>query len=168
MEQYSRWLFIVPLLLSPSVAFAIGCGGFLKPVFPANAPQDYENTCWIARVETDEFTDLTSCRIYPAGSGRYGAYPFALFTRNNELLGVAGGQKFPGSTTMIRVDDNEAVSGDDAGFSGSSSALLITQMSSGKVIRARFSEWPSKLLKTGVMDAAGFDEAVEFCRSSVQ
>lgn len=68
---------------------------------------------------------------------------------------------------MIRVDDNEAVSGGEQ-FSSSTSELLLRQMSAGAIIRARFSEWPSNLYKSGQLDSAGFSEAVEFCRGSVR
>jgi hypothetical protein len=156
--------------VSPLIAIAqevkTGCGDYVLPVFPAAADKAYKKTCWVARAQKDEFTDVSSCQIYPAGTD-HDAYPFVYVRKGSISVSVAGGDQYPGSTSMIRVDDREAVSGGSR-FNKAASELLIKQMSGGSVIKARFSEWPTDTYRTGTVDSAGFSEAVEYCRASVQ
>lgn len=168
--MFLKLWFVVLIALISHIALAqgltTGCGDYVTPVFPAAVGKDYKQTCWVARAHKDEFTDVTSCEIYPAGT-KNDAYPFVFVRKSGISISVGGGDQYPGSTSMIRVDDNEAVSGGSR-FSKTSSDLLIQQMSKGSVIRARFSEWPSNAYRTGTMDAAGFSEAIAYCRASVQ
>lgn len=80
---------------------------------------------------------------------------------------VSGGERYPGTPMMIRVDQNAAIAG-GKDFSSSSVSTLLREMSNGSVIMARYSDWPYNTYVVGKMDAKGIDEAIAYCRAHVQ
>lgn len=143
-----------------------GCGGYTTPIFPASAGEDYKNTCWVARVKKDQFTDKVTCLVYPAGMN-IKAYPFIVFSKSQVAMTVSGGDRYPGTPMMIRVDQNAAIAG-GKDFSRSSVSTLLKEMSSGSIIMARYSDWPYNTYVVGKMGAKGIAEAIAYCRAHVQ
>lgn len=141
-----------------------GCGGFLYPVFPSSAGKDYSGTCWAAQVSTDEFTDITSCTVRPAGL-KYEAYPVLRIEGGKVALGVMGrADKFPGTGTMVRVDANPVIEGGDF-FDEPAVEVFFDQLVGASILRVRMTKWPNETYVDEKLDVAGLLDAVDYCRA---
>lgn len=102
-------------------------------------PESASAVEWFVHRSVDTMTDRAKCEV---GTYDQGAPDLMAYVWDGKLwFTVVGGRSYPGASSAIRVDANQAfvfkdrVSGDDA-------LQLLDQLEKGERVRTRFTHWP--------------------------
>lgn len=117
---------------------------------------------WSIRRETDAITDIESCVISSHDSAS-NLIPMVL---NDQLSFSIAGRDYPGRSKYIRVDDNKAFQFGDH-LMGEEAQQLLAQIRTGKVIRTRFTRWPSGAVDDNTFEVCGLPQALDACLKPV-
>lgn len=121
-------------------------------------------TNWRTACKKDPVTDRKHCYMQLKD-----LYVF-VYPRGGVTIGI-GGERFPGSTVALRVDQlapATASAKDDGSFSEKASARLIKQMASAKTLTTRYMKWPDKSWEDQTWELYGFNEAYKYITWAVK
>ena len=121
---------------------------------------------WKSSMGSDPMTDEKSCSISPAVRSKEEGGLFTLINRTGVHFTTIG-DKYPGQSSRIRIDKNQAFAFEES-ISGERAKKLLLQINNGTMILTKYMGWPYNLPHLRSVPICDLPKKIQSCRNFVK